>query len=328
MHFSRVRPRTPGRRGTEATAAGAYADLDDLVRMQYGVYDFSFLPRQPVRSLLAGRRASRLRGRGLDFEEIRRYVPGDDIRTMDWRVTARIGKPHARVYTEERDHPLLLVVDQRIAMFFGSRVCMKSVTAAEVAALAAWRTLHSGDRVGALVFNDSAIEEIPPHRSRHRVTRILETVVRMNHALQVNASIRPDHGALNRVMQRAHQLAPHDCLVVVVSDFDGADDETRRLVTRVAAHNDVVAVFVHDPLEAHVPAMGRVVVSQANLQLEIDTADARFRQRFAQEFEDRLARARGLMLARGIPVLPVQTTGPVRDQLGELLGHRPPRARS
>ena len=90
-----------------------------------------------MHSILAGRHASRLRGRGLNFEEIRRYLPGDDTRNMDWKVTARMRKPHVRVYTEERDRPCLLVVDQRQSMFFGTRRCMKSVAAAEVAALAA-----------------------------------------------------------------------------------------------------------------------------------------------------------------------------------------------
>lgn len=99
---------------------GVYADLAELARLKFRTRGFSFLPRQPVHSILAGRHASRLRGRGLNFEEIRRYLPGDDIRNMDWRVTARTRQPHVRVYTEERDRPVLLVVDQRQSMFFGS----------------------------------------------------------------------------------------------------------------------------------------------------------------------------------------------------------------
>ncbi|MCG8594101.1 MAG: DUF58 domain-containing protein, partial [Kiloniellales bacterium] len=104
------------------------------------------LPRQPARSVLNGRHASRLRGRGLSFEELRGYLPGDDIRSIDWKVTARTGEPHVRVFTEERDRPALIVVDQRMSMFFGSRLNMKSVTAAETAALAAFRILDQGDR--------------------------------------------------------------------------------------------------------------------------------------------------------------------------------------
>ena len=131
-----------------------YADLDALVRLQFEAQGFSFLPRQPINSVLNGRHASRLRGRGLDFEDLRDYVVGDDIRNIDWRATARTGRTHVRVYTEERDRPVWLVVNQRQSMFFGSRERMKSVTAAEAAALAAWRVLGGGDRVGAMIFDD------------------------------------------------------------------------------------------------------------------------------------------------------------------------------
>ena len=142
-----------------------YTDVQTLARLRHDAHGFSFLPRQPLSSLLSGRRRSRLRGRGLDFEELRNYRPGDDIRTMDWRVTNRTGRPHVRVYTEERDRPVLLIADQRLGMFFGSRSKMKSVVAAELAALCGWRVLSQGDRVGAILFNDARIEQFRPSRS-------------------------------------------------------------------------------------------------------------------------------------------------------------------
>ena len=110
-----------------------YVNLHQLVRLQHRATGLSFLPRQPVHSLLSGRHASRIRGRGLNFEEIRAYHAGDDVRTIDWKVTARTRSPHTRVFTEERDRAALLLVDQRIGMFYGTRVNMKSVTAAEAA---------------------------------------------------------------------------------------------------------------------------------------------------------------------------------------------------
>jgi uncharacterized protein (DUF58 family) len=110
-----------------------YASLDALVRLQFEARGFSLLPRQPVHSLLSGRHASRLRGRGLIFEELRNYRPGDDIRSMDWRATARLRKPHVRVYSEERERPVLFVVDQRTNMFFGSARTTKATAAAELA---------------------------------------------------------------------------------------------------------------------------------------------------------------------------------------------------
>src|SRR5215471_17651879 len=138
----------------ETRMPGVYIDLDDLIALEYRDREVSFLPRQPVHSLLSGRFASRMRGRGLNFEEIRDYRPGDDVRSIDWKVTARLQKPHVRVFNEERDRQSLLVVDQRLSMFFGSKLAMKSVTAAQAAALAAWRILNVGDRVGAIVFDD------------------------------------------------------------------------------------------------------------------------------------------------------------------------------
>ena len=122
-----------------AKTRGAYVDLDELIGFEQKGRKVSFLPRQAVHSLLSGRLASRMRGRGLNFEEIRDYRAGDDVRSIDWKVTARLQKPHVRVFNEERDRPALLVVDQRLSMFFGSRHAMKSVTTAQASAIAAWR---------------------------------------------------------------------------------------------------------------------------------------------------------------------------------------------
>src|SRR6476659_1912324 len=132
----------------DAAQTGVYVDLEHLIMLEQRGRRVSLLPRQPVQSLLSGRYASRMRGRGLNFEEIRDYRLGDDIRSIDWKVTQRLGKPHIRVFNEERDRAGLLVVDQRLSMFFGSKLTMKSVTAAETAAIVAWRILNVGDRVG------------------------------------------------------------------------------------------------------------------------------------------------------------------------------------
>ena len=150
--------------------------LNDLVLLKAEARGFSLLTRQPVGSLLAGRHASRLRGRGLTFEELRDYREGDDIRSMDWKATARLRSPHVRVYSEERERPVLLVVDQRSPMFFGSRRAMKSVVAAELAALGAWRALDSGDRVGGIVFNEQEIVFVRYLLKFSQITRISKHV--------------------------------------------------------------------------------------------------------------------------------------------------------
>jgi uncharacterized protein (DUF58 family) len=315
------------------TPAGALphevaADLAVLVSSEHKAKGFHFLPRQPVDGALSGRHASHLRGRGLSFEELRRYVPGDDVRTIDWRVTARTRKPHVRVYGEERDRPSLLVVDQRRSMFFGSRRAMKSVVAAEVAALGAWRVLSVGDRVGALVFDDVGTQALTPRRSRRQVLALLRALVEGNRALANAAERGPSDPAkldptqLDRALERACQLASHDHLVTVISDFHGLSDTTERLLARLKRHNDVLLIPVVDALEASLPDAGRLVVGRGGDQLEVDAGDHAVRQRFAASHAARLEAIASLAGPR-TPVLFLDTEEDVASQVRRALGHRP-----
>ena len=298
-----------------------YVQLDDLVRLQHKASGFSFLPRQPVHSILSGQHSSKLRGRGLNFEELRNYLPGDDTRNIDWKVTARTHTPYVRVYTEEKDRTVWLLIDQRVGMFFGSRYRMKSVVAAEVAAISAWRVLSVGDRVGALVFNDSEISVVPPHRSRERVMQILKQVVEKNHALHAGPDLKPDTGKLNEVLKQISILARHDCLVCLITDADGLNPETRKHITRLSEHNDVLTAFIYDPLEKDMPAAGRLRFADGEGQVEADTSSRKLRASFQSEFEQKLEWIQSASRRFSIPVLPLQTTGPVSEQIRDALGH-------
>ncbi len=294
--------------------------LDDLVRLQFDARGFSLSSRQPVSSLLSGRHASRLRGRGLTFEELRDYRPGDDIRAMDWKATARLRKPHIRVYSEERERPVLLVVDQRTTMFFGSSRTTKATTATEVAALAAWRTLNNGDRVGALILSDDDVVEVKPHRSRTNVLRICHELVRANRQLSASNGVR-DSTSLNDGFRRAVNVANHDHLVVMVTDFAGSDKTTRKHCTYLAAHNDVLAVMIYDPLGIQLPVQGPMDATDGRQQVRIPE-DGQFEQRFESEFRNKCSEVRQQMSALRIPVLPICTHEPVKDQLLAALGPR------
>ncbi len=316
----RTRETPPGSR------RGAYVSVADLAALEHAARDFSFLPRQPVHSLLAGRHASRVRGRGLAFEDLRQYLPGDDIRTMDWRVTARTGKPFVRVYTEEKDRPALFVVDQRINMFFGTRRAMKSVVAAEVAALGAWRVLDQSDRVGGLVFNDEQVDELRPHRSRAAVMRLMEAIATQNAVLRADSTVQRKPDQLNAALDAAARVAKHDHLVVVASDFDGHGPRTRDLLLRLAMHNDVLAVLVYDPFLIDLPPSGDLVVSDGALQVELGFgAGAR---KSILEFASGYGKA---ILAWereiGVPVLPLSTVEETAPQIRRLLGQAAVRQR-
>ena len=314
--YTRVNPKA----ATPKRDHRVYADLDELVWLQFAAQGFSFLPRQPVHSVLYGRHASRLRGRGLNFEELRAYVPGDDIRNVDWKATARSGEPTLRVYTEERDRPVWLLVNQRQSMFFGSRERMKSVTAAEVAALAAWRVLGAGDRVGALVFDDTDIQMIRPQRSREQVMRILGAIVKKNHQLDT-ANSRPSNPAIiSEVLERLRPHARHDCLICVIGDGSGFDERVQNQVTQLNAHNDLLFAMVYDPMEAELPSAGSLTVSDAGRHLMFDSGSRSLREGFHADFEDRLAILQGLSRKRAIPLLPICTDQPVAEQVRALLG--------
>jgi uncharacterized protein (DUF58 family) len=297
-----------------------HPSLDDLVRLQFEARDFSLLPRQPVHSLLSGRHASRLRGRGLTFEELRRYRAGDDIRSIDWRATARLRAAHVRVYSEERDRPVLLVVDQRSTMFFGSARTTKATVAAEAAALAAWRTIDRGDRIGAILFDDEEFVEIKPQRSRGNVLRICHEMVRMNQRL---SAMRPvvRAGALNDALRRAVNVAKHDHLVILLTDYHGDDETTRQLTTRLAAHNDVLAVLIYDPLGARLPEAGQLEATDGRQQLPVPSGE-QFAERFETEFRLRCERIRERLRAIRIPILPICTHEPVTEQVLAALGRR------
>ncbi len=303
--------------------AGVYVDLDQLIALEQKGRKVSLLPRQPVHSLLSGRYASRMRGRGLNFEEIRDYRSGDDVRSIDWKVTARLQSPHVRVFDEERDRQGLLVVDQRLSMFFGTRRAMKSVTAAEIAAVVAWRILSVGDRVGGIVFNDRSIEEVRPQRSRRIVLQYLTKLAEQNQALGVGRGITRDATMLNRALDRIRRVAPHDATVVIFSDFDGADETTRHAIAALAAHNTVIAVLSHDPSQSELPAAGRMTVTDGELQIALDVAHGSTRQNILDMSKTRLRSVFEWTRDFGVPVLPLSTAEEPVNQLHHLLGLLP-----
>jgi len=299
-----------------------YTSLKQLVTLQQSISGFSFLPKQPVNSILSGRHGSRLRGRGLNFEELRHYRSGDDIRTLDWKVTNRTGKPHVRVYSEEKERPVLVVVDQRINMFFGSQVKMKSVLAAEMAALSAWRVLSVGDRVGALVFNDNEIKEVRPQRSRNNVMQILHHLVTFNHQLDAGKDQQQNDRQLNNALAEVERISGHDYLIIIISDMSGWDDETLKRIKRLRQHNDVIASLVYDPLEQTLPKEQQLVLSDGSLQIQVNADNPSLHQEFQQVFTNQVSDIKKIMAKYNIPVIPVTTNEPALDQVRQALGFK------
>ncbi len=304
-----------------------HVSLKHLRGMEGAARGLSFLPRQASASVLNGRHASRLRGRGLNFEEMRDYLPGDDIRSIDWKATARTGSPHVRVFTEERDRPALLVVDQRMSMFYGSRLNMKSVTAAEAAAIAAFCVLDAGDRVGGLVFDDETQVEHPPRRSARTLYALLESIAGMNGALNADRAATEQRGGLNDVLKSVARLAHHDHLILVFSDFDGIDDHTHRHLTGIAAHNDLILMLVTDPTAEELDPGQRIIIGEGQMQAELDLGSSSLRETITHFSRQRLERILRWQTAINLSVLPLSAGEETLPQIRRLMGRLAPARR-
>ncbi|EGG28936.1 hypothetical protein IMCC3088_2396 [Aequoribacter fuscus] len=288
--------------------------LARLRALEFTARGFSFLPRQPVNSILSGRHGSRLRGRGLNFEELRHYRPGDDIRTMDWKVTNRTGKPHVRVYTEEKERQIFLFVDQRVSMYFGSEHAMKSAVAAEIAALAAWRVLGSGDRVGALIFDDQNSYYFKPQRSRETVFNILKRLEKTNAALSSGCQANAEQ--FNEAFDVLLRYVKHDALVIYIGDGFGWNEQSDEKLKRLSIKNDVIAIKVFDRAEQELPNLQELVVSDGEMQIIVSGTHQQLQSRFEDSYLNHVKHMSDALERFGLPLIEINT---VDDPLRQLL---------
>jgi len=222
-----------------------------------------------IRADQGGNYLSSFRGRGMEFDETRLYTPGDDARNLDWRVTARTGKPHTKLFREERERPVFLSVDARAAMFFATRGVFKYVQAAKLAALAAWSAQRHGDRVGGQVFTESGGVELKPAHGRRAVLCLLQQLVDAKPALE-----RPASGGLDEALGRLAHHARPGSLVFVFSDFRGLGEAGAFNLMRLRRHCDVALTFLSDPLESQLPSSGRYRFAHGGRELSLDASSA------------------------------------------------------
>jgi uncharacterized protein (DUF58 family) len=295
-----------------------FVSLQSLLKMEHIAAGFSFLAKkQKVRSILGGKHASKLRGRGLDFEEVRNYVAGDDIRNIDWKVTARTQKTHSRVFSEEKEKPALIVVDQSKSMFFGSQKRTKSVVAAELAALAAFRIKKEGDRVGGVVFADDGLDIIFPKRDRRNILRFLERIVIRNRNLENTRPVDFEN-ALKEVFQKIRNIVTHDFLVIVISDFHRYSPEVIKNITYLSRHNDVVLCKVYDPMEREIPK-AKIIASDDSKQVMVDGTKKSIKDKFVKGFDSDYESFEVKMKKHRIPLILIDSIEDVDQQLKEIL---------
>jgi uncharacterized protein (DUF58 family) len=308
--------------GIHRLLRGAFVDVADLIALR-GV-------RLPVRTNKTtasgphgGSRLSRQRGRGVDFAEVRLYQPGDDVRSIDWRVTARKARPHTKVYREERERPTLIVVDQCRSMFFGSKIRLKSVAAAECAALLAWHAVDSGDRVGGLVFDDAAEYPFKPLRNARAVVRFLNQVQRSNRALGDVVEPPPvrSEQRLSAVLEHIVRVARNGFRVYLISDFAGFTTQAEQQLRRLARHNSVVMVQISDPLEQELPPPDRYTVTDGRTRNVLMTDDTVTRTRYHDAFAAQRHTLEAACVATRSQFIALSTNEAAAARLAERLVH-------
>ena len=271
--------------------------LIDLAKLASGLN----LQQAKLRSRQSGGYVSRFKGRGMEFDETRLYQPGDDIRSIDWRVTARTGKTHTKVFREERERPVFISVDNRLTMHFATRGVFKSVLAAKLAGLLAWTAEYHGDRIGGQLFSEQECRELKPQNGRHAVLRFL------------NALVKPQIPAdkaftLEQVLARLNQHAHPGSLVYIISDFRGINDQAETHLAKLSEHCEVVLIFIYDPLESSLPAKGRYRFTDDEREVVIDTGDQQRILNYQQRFAERLQRLESLAKKRRLTFIQCSTT--------------------
>lgn len=272
-----------------------------------------------IKARLSGNYLSAFKGRGMEFDEARPYQPGDDIRSIDWRVTARTGKTHTKLYREERERPVLLWVDYRRSMFFGTQNYFKSVLAAKTAALLAWSAAQHGDRLGGLVFSENLHQELRPQRGKSGTLHFIKML--SEHPAWDDYQQTPhDEVSGAQALHRLRRVARPGSLIFLISDFRYLDETAESSLAQLSRHNDVVMLFINDPLEAHLPPAGYYRVSDGDNEINLNTRNSENCDEYAQRFQQHEQYFRDLSKKLGMYFLNIATDMPLLNHLQKGLG--------
>ena len=309
------RTSAPDKAATRDTrpASAVRVSSEELIRLRLQARELRLDRRQAARSVISGAHSSRFRGRGMDYLESRGYQPGDDIRNMDWRVTARSGHAHVKVYQEERERPVVVMIDLGPGMFFATQGAFKSVIAARAAALIGWAAVRNGDRIGALLFNGGH-HELRPLGGQRGVLRLIRELVPATDPAN-GARTHSDSSHLNDALLRLRRVARPGSLVFILSDFYAIDADTRRHLQQLRRHNDVIACQIIDILEMTPPPPGRYAISDGIHTGTLDTRTAARRRAWETYFSEHHQAVHELMTKCAVPLLRITTNDDVVERL-------------
>ena len=289
--------------------------LAELIAMQYQAASLA-VRRKHIKAAMSGAHVSRLRGRGMEFDEVRVYQPGDDVGSIDWKVTARKGVTHVKLYREERERPVLLCLDYRSSMFFATQGALKSVVATQAASLLAWHGVAHGDRLGGMIFSGEAHTEIKPMRGKRGVLALFHQCTQhpaWQHS--THTTMQPSMDALTRKLR---YTSKHGSLIYILSDFRGLSGHAIADLAELARHNDVVLISVVDKLEQSFPKSGTYPVFDGKQYFYIQ-ATPQLREQWQAHFDAHQAKLDELQTQYGITHITLHTDDAIAETLAQRL---------
>ncbi len=302
----------------QSLSAGAIITTDNLVALRHLANLLPIHKQKKVLNEMSGIHTSNLRGRGVDFSEVRSYQAGDDIRAMDWRVTARNQQPHIKVFREERERPIMVICDLRSSMFFGTQYAFKSVLAADLVSLFSWSAIKNGDRIGVLLFDNSREIDIRPMPGRKQVMHILHELAEFNPPQQT--SDNTSSSRLADMCRHARRVARPGSSIYFVSDWQGFDQDCERQLHQINKHNDVVAINISDAFEENILPLGSYPLTDGQQKMQLECYSKSQGLQYQQAFLQRQKDLKYRMLKLGMPLISLQAQNDIISELRSGLG--------
>ncbi|NQY41789.1 MAG: DUF58 domain-containing protein [Legionellales bacterium] len=278
---------------------GTTATLSELISLEYVARTLPELTKAKISSSQFGGHVSKLKGRGIEFDEVRVYQAGDDIRRMDWRITAKTGKPHTKLFHDERDRPVYLLIDDRKGMHFGTKVAFKSLVSRQIASIVAWATVIHGDKVGAVITNGINSIELKPYVRKAGVLPLLKHLSKQDS--------ESGEGELVDALIKLRHVSTPGSLIFIISDFVNLGKDFEKHLSRLKLHNEIVGCFIYDIFEKNPPPSGMYQVCNGKDYFTMDTSDRKFCNSYQKFFQDRLDSITGIFSKWNIPMLEFPT---------------------
>jgi len=269
---------------TQQIGTGIHATMAELIGTRPDISATGFAPSGKVSTHQFGMNHSVFSGRGMEFDESRVYQPGDDVKTIDWRLTARTGEVHTKLFREERERPVFILLDCRRMMHFGTRVRFKSVLAAHVAATLCWVGVDGGDRVGGFLLDQRGLRDYPATRNRSGMLTFMRG---MSDATRPVDTGEASESALSMAVRRMRHVCRPGTLAFIVSDYSDLDDIAVAEIKRLSVHAHVTNILVFDPLDEALPYRGDLRISDGERVASLGQLQAKFRQAHAADFAQR-----------------------------------------